>query len=101
MTSAPIGTYVRSAVPLSGYTTLRLGGPAARFVEPSRAEDVADAVRTADRAGEPLLVLGGGSNPLVGDAGFAGTVVRVGNRGSKIDLLGDGRIQLTVEAGED
>src|SRR2546429_28982 len=40
MTSVPIGTYVRPAVPLSGYTTLRLGGPAARLIEPARAQNV-------------------------------------------------------------
>src|SRR5438132_13102880 len=91
-TSAPIGTDVRSAVPLSGYTTLRLGGPAARFIEPTRAEDVADAIRAADRSGEPLLVLGGGSNLVVADEGFPGAVVRVANRGSKIDSVADGRV---------
>ncbi len=91
----------RSAVPLSGYTTLRLGGPAARFVAAGAAEDVASAVRAADGRGEPVLVLGGGSNLVVADEGFAGTVVQVANRGSKIDSLGDGRVALTVEAGED
>jgi UDP-N-acetylmuramate dehydrogenase len=101
MTSVPIGTEARTAVPLSGYTTLRLGGPAARFLEPARAEDVADAIRAADRSGEPLLLLGGGSNLVVADAGFPGTVVRVANRGSKIDCGAGGKVQLTVEAGED
>ncbi len=91
----------RSAVPLSGYTTLRLGGPAARFVAARSAEDVAAAVRAADGRGEPVLVLGGGSNLVVADEGFDGTVVHVANRGSKIDSLGDGRVALTVEAGED
>jgi UDP-N-acetylmuramate dehydrogenase len=101
MTSVPTGTDVRRAVPLSGYTTLRLGGPAARFLEPARAEDVADAIRTADRDREPLLVLGGGSNLVVADGGFPGTVVRVANRGSRIEAGAGGRVQLTVEAGED
>lgn len=101
MTSVPTGTDARTAVPLSGYTTLRLGGPAARFLEPARAEDVAEAIRTVDRSGEPLLVLGGGSNLVVADDGFAGTVVRVANLGNKIDSGVDGRVQLTVEAGED
>ena len=91
----------RAAVPLSGYTTLRLGGPAARFVAAASAEDVAAAVRAADRRSEPVLVLGGGSNLVVADEGFDGTVVQVANRGSKIDSLGDGRVALTVEAGED
>src|SRR5689334_21901029 len=101
MTSVPIGTEARTAVPLSGYTTLRLGGPAARFLEPARAEDVADAIRAADRSGEPLLVLGGGSNLVVADAGLPGTVVRLANGGGKIDCGAAGKVQLTVEAGED
>ena len=91
----------RSAVPLSGYTTLRLGGPAAKFVAAGSAEDVAAAVRAADGREEPVLVLGGGSNLVVADEGFDGTVVQVANSGSKIDSLGDGRVALTVEAGED
>jgi UDP-N-acetylmuramate dehydrogenase len=99
MTRLPIGT--DTAVPLSGYTTLRLGGPAARFVAAESAEDVSDAVRAADERAEPVLVLGGGSNLVVADEGFDGTVVHVANHGSKIDSLGDGRVALTVEAGED
>ncbi len=46
-------------------------------------------------------MLGGGSNLVVADEGFDGTVVQVANTGSKIDSLGDGRVALTVEAGED
>ncbi len=88
-------------MPLSGYTTLRLGGPAARFVAATSAEDVVSAVRGADERGEPVLVLGGGSNLVIADAGFDGTVVQVANSGNKIDSLGDGRVALTVEAGED
>jgi UDP-N-acetylmuramate dehydrogenase len=101
MTSLPVGADVHVAVPLSGYTTLRLGGPAARFVAPSTAEEVAAAVRAADRSSDPVLVLGGGSNLVVGDGGFGGTVVQVANRGTAIDGGPDGRVSLTVEAGED
>src|SRR6476469_6893392 len=91
MTSLPL-----AAVPLSGYTTLRVGGPATRFVSAESAEEVVTAIReTRDR----LLVLGGGSNLVIADKGFDGTVVRVANRGSKIDSLGDGRVGQTVEAG--
>ncbi len=101
VTSLPLGADVRGGVPLSGYTTLRLGGPAARFVSAGTAAEVVDAVRAADRDGGPLLVLGGGSNLVVGDLGFDGTVVLVANHGSKIDCTVPGRVQLTVEAGED
>lgn len=65
-------------VPLSGLTTLRVGGPARRLVTVASEAEVVEAVRAADAAGEPVLVLGGGSNVLVADEGFDGTVVRIG-----------------------
>lgn len=60
----------------SQLTTLGVGGPVADYVETTSEADLIEAVRTADDAGTPLLVLGGGSNLLVSDAGFDGTVVR-------------------------
>jgi UDP-N-acetylmuramate dehydrogenase len=89
-----------SDVRLSGYTTLRLGGPAARFVEARSAREVVDGVRAADAAGESLLVLGGGSNVLVADKGFEGTVVHIASRGVGMDCTSAGQVQLTAEAGE-
>jgi len=65
---------------LRDLTTLRLGGPAGRLVEAADEDALVAAVRRADRAGEPLLVLAGGSNVVVADAGFPGTVVRVATR---------------------
>ncbi|WP_255491638.1 MULTISPECIES: UDP-N-acetylmuramate dehydrogenase [unclassified Actinotalea] len=61
---------------LASLTTLRLGGPVGRYVETSSEADLVAVVREADAAGEPLLVLGGGSNLVVADAGFPGVVVR-------------------------
>jgi len=72
---------VETDVPLAGLTTLRLGGPADRVVTAETETEVVEAVRTADKTGEPLLVLGGGSNLVVADAGFPGTVLRVATRG--------------------
>ncbi|WP_344862112.1 UDP-N-acetylmuramate dehydrogenase [Amycolatopsis ultiminotia] len=66
---------------LADYTTLRLGGPARRFVSADTSEAVVAAVRAADDAGEPVLLLGGGSNLVVADDGFAGTLVRIGSTG--------------------
>jgi UDP-N-acetylmuramate dehydrogenase len=68
-------------VRLSDLTTLRLGGPAARYLEAATEQAVVDAVVEADRAGDPLLVLAGGSNLVVADEGFPGTVVRIATRG--------------------
>jgi UDP-N-acetylmuramate dehydrogenase len=58
-------------------TTLRVGGPIGSFVEPASAEELVDAVRGADASGTEVLVLGGGSNLVVGDDGFDGLVVSV------------------------
>jgi len=90
---------VRSGVPLSGLTTLRLGGPARSLVEATSADELVDAVRSADAAGEPVLLLGGGSNLVVGDDGFPGRVVLIRSRGIAVEADGDTRT-VTVEAGE-
>jgi UDP-N-acetylmuramate dehydrogenase len=81
---------------LADLTTLRLGGPARRMIEARTEGEVVDAVAAADASGEPLLILAGGSNVVVADDGFPGTVVRVLTTG--IDDRGDG--VLTVQAGE-
>ncbi|GAB3277576.1 UDP-N-acetylmuramate dehydrogenase [Actinocorallia lasiicapitis] len=88
-------------VRLAGYTTLRLGGPARTFVEVDTEDDLISELRRADAAGEPVLVLGGGSNLVISDAGFAGTVVHISTRGQATRDGGDGRKLLTVQAGED
>ena len=80
---------------LADLTTLRLGGPARRLVAATTEDEVVACVREADAAGEPLLVLAGGSNVVVADEGFPGTVVHVLTSGDERD--GD---TLTVQAGE-
>src|SRR5438552_15650681 len=83
---------------LADYTTVRLGGPARGFVRAGTEDELIDAVRAADAAGEPVLILGGGSNLIVSDEGFDGTVVQVATRGVSRDTGPGG---LTVAAGED
>ena len=83
---------------LADYTTLRLGGPARGFVRAGTEDELIGAVRSADAAGEPVLILGGGSNLVVSDEGFDGTVVQVATRGVSRD---GGPGVLTVAAGED
>lgn len=89
--AAPVG------VDLAPFTTLRLGGPARRFVAATTVQECVTAVRAADAAGEPLLVLSGGSNLVIGDDGFDGTAVRVATTGVRIDADG----VLHAAAGED
>ena len=66
---------------LSSLTTFRVGGPAARIVTLSDPATLADQVLEEWATGEDWLVLGGGSNVLVSDDGFDGTVLRVATRG--------------------
>jgi UDP-N-acetylmuramate dehydrogenase len=86
---------------LAPLTTLRLGGPARRFVDAACADEVVAAVREADAAGEPVLLLGGGSNLVISDDGWPGVAVRVAGRGRRVERRPGGAALLTVEAGED
>ena len=87
-------------VSLARFTTLGLGGPARRFAQAATEAELLAEVRSADEQGEPLLVLGGGSNLVIADDGFPGTVVRVATRGIRRDGRED-TVRLTVAAGED
>ncbi|HLM51297.1 MAG TPA: UDP-N-acetylmuramate dehydrogenase, partial [Solirubrobacteraceae bacterium] len=86
--------------PLAPLTTLRLGGPARRLVTAESEEELVARVREADAAGEPLLVLAGGSNVVVADDGFPGLVVRVATRGVERRAGPRGAVELDVQAGE-
>ncbi|MDO9591210.1 MAG: UDP-N-acetylmuramate dehydrogenase [Microcella sp.] len=88
---------------LAELTTLRVGGPADRFVEATTADELVDAVLDAHAKGRHWIVLGGGSNVLVGDEGVPGTVVLVRSLG--IERLPDVEssrrpVRLRVQAGE-
>jgi len=91
-----------SAVALADLTTFRLGGPARSLVEARTETELVDAVAHADAAGEPLLLVAGGSNLLVADEGFAGTVVRIATSGVRFgseDVCSGSFV--TAAAGED
>lgn len=70
---------------LAHLTTLRLGGPARHLVTAGTDDELVAAVTAADDAGDPLLILGGGSNVVVADEGWPGTVVTVRTRGIRRD----------------
>ncbi|MGN9794363.1 UDP-N-acetylmuramate dehydrogenase [Streptomyces sp. OZ13] len=71
--------------PLAPLTTFRLGGPATRLVVATTDDEVIAAVREADEAGTPLLIIGGGSNLVIGDKGFDGTALRIATSGFDLD----------------
>jgi UDP-N-acetylmuramate dehydrogenase len=86
--------------PLAKYTTLRLGGVPRRLVTAEHADEMVQSVREAELLGQPILVLAGGSNVVIGDAGFPGTVVLVRSRGMRIVEEDADTVTVRVEAGE-
>src|SRR5947209_8798479 len=77
---------------LASLTTIGLGGPAGRLLTVT---DEADAIEALSTSRSEVLVLAGGSNVVIADDGFRGTVVRIASRG--IERAGD---EITVAAGE-
>lgn len=86
---------------LAGLTTMRVGGAARRLVTVETIDELVDTVRECDDADEPLLVLSGGSNVVIADEGFDGTVMRVSTRGVEVDSADAcGGVFVRVAAGE-
>lgn len=67
---------IRRDVPLAPLTTLELGGPARFFLEAPDEQTLAAGIRWARERAAPVFLLGGGSNLVVADDGFAGLVIR-------------------------
>jgi UDP-N-acetylmuramate dehydrogenase len=96
--AVPSPVLTRSLAP---HTTLRIGGQADRLAVARTAAEVVDTVRAADASGEPLLLLGGGSNVVIADDGVPGTALLVRSTGHTVEPLPDGAVLVTAEAGED
>ena len=62
---------------LNQYTSLRVGGPAKNFISVATEDEILAAIEAAGDA--PILILGGGSNVLICDQGFGGTVIHIAN----------------------
>ena len=86
---------------LSSFTTLGVGGPASNILHVTSEAELIDAVKTADNSKTPLLILGGGSNVLISDSGFAGTVIRVETTGNTYEIDACSGGMLTVSSGSD
>lgn len=66
-------------VPMSQFTTFKVGGPVDMLIEPNTNETIPCIVTIAQQNNIPVTVIGGGSNLVVGDKGIRGLVVRIGS----------------------
>ena len=87
-------------VALSGLTTMRVGGPALRLVTAETTDELVDTIREIDDADEPLLLIAGGSNLVISDQGFAGSVVRIATGGITVESVNSSDAMVRVAAGE-
>lgn len=81
-------TQVKTAEPMSSHTTFRVGGPADYFVEPETAAELAGVVKLCKEMQMPYMILGNGSNLLVGDKGYRGVMITLGRNWSDITVEG-------------
>jgi UDP-N-acetylmuramate dehydrogenase len=84
---------------LRHYTSLRVGGPAKKFVDAHNEKEIVAAIEAAGDT--PILIIGGGTNILVADNGFDGTVIRITNHSLKAEVDACSGATLTIGAGED
>jgi UDP-N-acetylmuramate dehydrogenase len=84
---------------LSKYTSFRVGGPATKIVHVSTESEIIAAI---EQAGEtPILIMGGGTNVLIADKGFEGTVIRISNNSVQSEVDACSGATMTIGAGED
>jgi UDP-N-acetylmuramate dehydrogenase len=84
---------------LNKYTSLRVGGPAKKIVNVATEDEIIAAIEEAGDS--PILVIGGGSNVLVADTGFEGTVIHIANNQAESEVDACSGATLTIGAGED
>jgi len=84
---------------LSKYTSFRVGGPATKIVQVSTEAEIIAAIEEAGDS--PILIMGGGTNVLIADKGFDGTVIRISNNSVQAEVDACSGATLSIGAGED
>jgi UDP-N-acetylmuramate dehydrogenase len=80
-----LGTRARPGEPLARHTSFRIGGPADVLAVPTSAAELVRILHTAAVHDVKVMLLGGGSNVLVGDGGVRGVVVKLGRGFGEIE----------------
>lgn len=92
---------VHTNIPLKNFTTMKIGGPARFMVEVRSAAEVMAVYRNAVSKNIPLFILGGGSNVIAKDTGFAGLVMRIRIPGFDVVHEDINATTIKIGAGED
>ena len=92
---------VHTNIPLKNYTTMKLGGPARFMTEVRTPAEVKAVYDNATSKNIPVFILGGGSNVIAKDEGFAGIVIRVRIPGFDITADDSGSTTIKIGAGEE
>ncbi|MGO1539688.1 MAG: UDP-N-acetylmuramate dehydrogenase [Leucobacter sp.] len=90
--------------PLSRLTTMRVGGPAERLLVARTSDELVSFAEELDAERDPWILLGGGSNTVIADEGYPGTVLLVRTSGVERienDSVPEGSVRLRVQAGQD
>ena len=87
---------VKKDEPMKSHTTFRVGGPADYFLVPETGEEVGEIIKICRKTDTPYFILGNGSNLLVGDGGYRGTVIQVYRNMSAVTVEGT---TITAQAG--
>lgn len=87
---------VKKDEPMKSHTTFRVGGPAAYFVTPQTAEEVAKVMEVCIQEKVPYYIVGNGSNLLVSDKGYEGVIIQIYKQMNQVEVEG---IQIRAQAG--
>ena len=87
---------VKKDEPMKSHTTFRVGGPAAYFVTPQTADEVAKVIEACTQENVPYYIVGNGSNLLVSDKGYEGVIIQIYKQMNQVEVEGT---QIRAQAG--
>ncbi|MGV8858904.1 UDP-N-acetylmuramate dehydrogenase [Rhodoglobus sp.] len=85
---------------LADLTTMKVGGPANTLLRPTTEEELLENVRAVWKRGDDWLLIGGGSNMVISDEGFDGTVIHIATKGIHVVSQNETSLSIRVQAGE-
>ena len=79
---------IKKDEPLAGHTTIKIGGPADLFIEPSSIKNLEKTMELVRKYKVNWRAIGRGSNLLVSDKGIEGVVIKLGNGLNQLEING-------------